>query len=272
MSLSKPASREELLEYALIKLGKGAIDINITDEQAQVAIDETLQLYNEYHYDGTFPTYLRYKINPQDKVNASNLVNVYNTTNPSTGQTFSFEDGKVFLVLPDAVLNVDRIWRVQSTYGYNIFNYEYQFFLNDFYNFYGLDIINYYMTKEYIRTLQFLLQGQKNIRFSQVTNRLYIDANWNYLVAGDYLIIQCYVITDPLEYTKVYNERFNKTYLELLLKKQWGANLKKYRGMRLPGDVELNGKEIYDEAVRDIEEFKRRIPYDFSFLPGALIG
>lgn len=272
MSLSIPRTREELLEYCLMRLGKGAIDINITDEQAQMAIDETLQMYYEYHYDGSKLTYMRYKIQPQDILNSKNLVNIRTTTDPVTSQTFTFEDGKVYLYLPDTVIGVEGIWRMASTYGYNIFSYEYQFFLNDFYNSFGYDILNYYMTKEYISTLQFLLQGDKQIRFNHVSNRLYLDLNWAFVTAGTYIVIQCHLINDPNEYPKIYNERFVKTYLELLLKRQWGANLQKYDGIKLPDGRTLNGNKIYDKAEADIEKFKQRIPYDYAYLPLALIG
>ena len=53
MSSTQPASTTELKEYALRKLGKPVIDVNLADEQMNDMIDEAIQMFQEYHFDGT---------------------------------------------------------------------------------------------------------------------------------------------------------------------------------------------------------------------------
>ena len=71
-----------------------------------------------------------------------------------------------------------------------------------------------------------------------------------------YLILDCHRALDPESFTQVYNDYFVKLYLTALIKRQWGQNLIKFRGVKLPGGLELNGREIYDDAERDLERIK----------------
>ena len=52
MSATQPASTTELKEYCLRKLGKPVIDVNLADEQMDDMIAESVQLFQEYHFDG----------------------------------------------------------------------------------------------------------------------------------------------------------------------------------------------------------------------------
>ena len=67
----------------------------------------------------------------------------------------------------------------------------------------------------------------------------------------------------------VWNDRFLKKYASALIKRQWGANMKKFGGIQLPGGVTLNGKEIYDEAVEEIKEIEEEM-YNFNSLPSEI--
>ena len=53
MSATQPASTTELKEYALRKLGKPVVEVNLADEQMDDLIDEAIQYFQEYHFDGT---------------------------------------------------------------------------------------------------------------------------------------------------------------------------------------------------------------------------
>ena len=57
-----PNSKSTLKEYCLRNLGKGAVQINITDDQADDRLDEALQYFSHYYYDGIEKMYLKYKI------------------------------------------------------------------------------------------------------------------------------------------------------------------------------------------------------------------
>lgn len=62
--MATPASRENLKQYCLRMLGKPVIEINVDDDQLEDRIDEGLQYFQEYHFDGVEKTYLRHKITP----------------------------------------------------------------------------------------------------------------------------------------------------------------------------------------------------------------
>jgi len=56
---------------------------------------------------------------------------------------------------------------------------------------------------------------------------------------------------NPDAYPWVYNDRWLKEYATVLIKMAWGANLKKFNNIQLPGGVTLNGDKIYDEANQE---------------------
>jgi hypothetical protein len=70
----------------------------------------------------------------------------------------------------------------------------------------------------------------------------------------------------------VWNDSFLKKYLTSLIKKQWGQNLIKFQGVKLPGGVELNGRQIYDDAVRELQDIKDRMILEYEEPPMDLIG
>ena len=65
---------------------------------------------------------------------------------------------------------------------------------------------------------------------------------------------------------------FLKKYLTSLIKKQWGQNLIKFQGVKLPGGVELNGRQIYDDAVKELQDIKDRMLLEYEEPPLDLIG
>ena len=61
-----PSSREQLKQYALRALGKPVIEINVDDDQLEDRIDEALQYFAQYHFDGVRRTYLKYQYTQAD--------------------------------------------------------------------------------------------------------------------------------------------------------------------------------------------------------------
>lgn len=216
--MAKPSSRSELKEYCLRKLGKPVIEINVDDDQIEDLIDDTIQLFNERVYDGVERVYLKYKITQDDIDNGSDRNTTTTASDTNLGstpaaKTLNFEEGRGYLTVPDHIIGIQGILPISNTYVNNMFGFRYQFFLNDFYNFYAYDILNLEMTMQYIQTLEFLLEGQKPIRYNKVQNKLYLDVDWNRVAVNDYIVIDCYRALDPTTFTKIYNERFVKEYL-----------------------------------------------------------
>jgi len=128
------------------------------------------------------------------------------------------------------------------------------------------------MTKTYLEDIDFLLTTEKQIRFNQRQDRLYLDIDWGSLTVGDYLIMDCYRALNPNDYARVWNDSFLKPYLTSLIKRQWGQNLIKFQGVKLPGGVELNGRQIYDDAQKEIDVIMEKMSNTYELPPLDMIG
>jgi hypothetical protein len=153
-----------------------------------------------------------------------------------------------------------------------MFSVKYQMFLNDIYYYGSTELLTYSMTKRYLEDMDFLLNTQKQIRFNQRQNRLYLDVDWGDVTQDDYLIIDCYRLLNPNDYTRVWNDSFLKRYVTQLIKRQWGQNLMKFQGVKLPGGVELNGRQIYDDAQKELDAIREVMSNTYELPPLDMIG
>ena len=153
-----------------------------------------------------------------------------------------------------------------------MFSVRYQLFLNDIYYWGSTELLTYAMTKTYLEDIDFLLTTEKQIRFNQRQDRLYLDLDWGSVSVNDYLVIDCTRLLDPNDFTRVYNDSFLKKYLTALIKRQWGQNLIKFQGVKLPGGIELNGRQIYDDAEKDLEIIREQMSNTYELPPLDMIG
>ena len=258
--MANPNSKSTLKEYCLRTLGKGAVDINVTDDQADDRLDEALQYFAHYYYDGIEKMYLKYKITAADITRATANATTTATDVSDTSVTASFEEGKNFIPMPDSVVSVLRIFSFDNAATNNMFDIRYQLRLNDLYDFSSTSIVHYEMTMQHLDYLSHLLVGESPIRFYEHQRRLYIDMDWsNDVSEDDYLIIECYRKLDPDTYTDLYNDIHLKRYATALIKKQWGQNLSKFNEVQLLGGVTMNGEQIYTQAQEDITRLEEQI-------------
>ena len=145
-------------------------------------------------------------------------------------------------------------------------------FLNDIYYWGSTEILTYAMVKTYLEDMEFLLTTQKQIRFNKRQDRLYLDIDWASMSVGNYLVIDCYRTLDPNDYSRVYNDSFLKQYLTSLIKRQWGQNLIKFQGVKLPGGIELNGRQFYEDAQREIDIIMEKMSNTYELPPLDMIG
>ena len=276
--MSKPSTRQELIDYCLRRLGYPVLEINVDDDQIDDLVDDALQYFQERHFDGVERMYLKYKITQEDVDRGSGKgtdgVGIVTTTASSTtGNTFDFYETSNYIQIPDSVIGIEKIFKFDtSSISGGMFSIKYQLFLNDLYYFNSVELLQYSMTKSYLEDIDFLLTTDKQIRFNKRQNRLYLDINWKSQRPDNYLVIDCYRILDPNKFTNVYNDSFLKIYLTALIKKQWGQNLIKFSGVKLPGGIELNGREIYNDAERDLESIKQRMTSEYELPPYDMIG
>jgi hypothetical protein len=316
------SSRQGLIDYCLRRLGFPVIEINVDEDQIEDRVDDALQYFQEYHFDGVERTYLKHQItgntlkfsglsSPSFELGekivgetsgaSCSLLSLNGTTATTdttkgvfqagenvTGLTSGFtralattnfytpgDVDKQYIPIPDSVIGIIKMFNFNAPGDgmenpNNMFNLVYQFRLNDMYNLLAADLIYYAQVKTTLQMYDQIFPGQRSIRFNRKTDKLYIDVNWNdTFQVGDHIIVECYRILDPSEYTKVYNDMFLKMYTTALIKRQWGENMKKFGGIQLPGGVVLNGQQVYDEAVDEIKQIenemqlKSELPVDF---------
>jgi len=276
--MAQPSSRQGLIDYAKRQLGYPVLEINVADEQFQDLLDDAVQIFQERHFDGIERMYLKYKITDDDisrgrARGAGESLGITTTSATGAGTTFNFEENTNFLQMPPSVVGVNNIFKIRSDTVYDgLFNIKYQLFLNDLYQFGSIDLLQYSMVQTYLEDITFLLNPDMRYRFNIRQDRLYIDADWASLTSGDYFIIDCFRILDPEDFPRVWNDPFIKRYLTATAKKQWGQNLIKFQGVQLPGGVQLNGREIYEDGQRELDEIRSKMSLDYEMPPLDMIG
>ena len=280
--MAKPSTREGFKDYCLRQLGAPVLEINVDDDQLDDLVDDALQFWQERHFDGTESQYLKYKITQDDidrgKARVGNQGAGITTTTDSatiTGSSvgFNFEENSNFLKIPDDVIGVNKVFRFDSSsISSGMFSVKYQLFLNDIYWLGASELLSYSMVKSHLETIDRLLTTDKQIRFNKTQGKLYIDIEWNNATVDDYIIIDCYRALDPSTNQLVWNNYFLKRYATALIKRQWGQNLIKFQGVKLPGGIELNGRPIYEDAERELTELRQAMISEYELPPFDLIG
>jgi hypothetical protein len=281
--MAQPTTRQELIDYCKRKLGAPVLEINVADEQIDDLVDDAIQLFQERHFDGVYPTFYKYQITQNDidrgrspgNNSVVGLVTTTVTTNiVGTATTFRYTENSNYLQVPPNIIGVNKIFQFDGNNSItnNMFSIKYQLFLNDVYSFGALEILSYAMVKTYLEDLDFLLNTQKQIRFNKRQDRLYLDIDWSSISVGTYIIIDCYSTLDPNDYVRIYNDSFLKPYLTSLIKRQWGQNLIKFQGVKLPGGIELNGRQIYDDGQKEIDALMEKMSNTYELPPMDLIG
>lgn len=312
-------SREQLKQYCLRSLGAPVVEVNVDDDQLEDRIDEALDYWRLYHYEGIEQIYMKQPIRASEIVLTTSVAGNYQLAEKVTGATSGataevvrestrvssgtlllvknivgdFVAGEAitgsasnqiattvsitkreydnrFVEVPDYVWGVTKILSMgQASSSKNIFDLQYQLRLNDLYDLTSTSLIYYKTVMSHLALLDLELNGHQSFRFNRMSNKLYLDANWNTdFILGDHIVVQGYRAMDPSEFTKCWNEPWLKHYVTALFKKQWGTNMKKFGGLQLPGGVTLNGQETYDEAIEEIKSLEDELqnksaPLDF---------
>lgn len=260
--MAKPNSKASLKEYIKRKLGAPVLEVNVDDDQIDDRIDEALQYFHEYHYDGSIRTYLKFQLSSARK----SLMRGDTTETESSAGTHDYADDQFkeqnnYIVLPESVLSVNKVFPYNdSASSVNMFDVRYQLRLNDIYDLSSTNVLYYSMVQQQLSMLDEVLTGRPPIRYSAHQNRLYIDVDWESVDSNSYLLIECFRKIDPTDFTDIYDDLWLKRYATALTKYQWGENLSKFSGIALPGGVTLDAQQMKDEAqeeIRRLEEESR---------------
>lgn len=243
-----PTTRDEFAGFCKRKIGEGAIEINVTEEQIDDCIDQALQYYADYHFDGSEKVYFKHQVTPTDRANK-------------------------YITVPDNCIGAVRLFSLSTAMNTtNIFDIRYQIALNDLYTFTSVSMIPYYMAFQNIQMIEQLLIGQQPIRFNRKTNKVYLDMDWGRVTDGEYLLIEVYFALDPAVVPKVWSDRWLGEYCAQLIKLRWGSNLGKYKSVKLPGGVEFNGDQIYEQAQSRIDKMEAEMINKYGEPPEIFMG
>ena len=268
--MAKPNTKAELKEYALRRLGKPVLEINVSDDQCDDAIDYTLQKFQQFHYDGAERVYLKHKVT-QDDIDRAAAANDTQTT--STAGNDNWLESNTYLEIPQHILSVEGIFSFTDKGTANIFDIRYQMRLNDLYDFTSTQFYHYYMIQQHLGTIDFLLEGIKPTRYQATQDRLYLDMDWTTDVTLDsYILIKCWRALDPTTWTEIYDNMWVKDYTAAKIKKQWGQNMTKFQNVQMPGGVTLNGEMIYNDAVQELKDLEEQLRSEWETPPLDMIG
>jgi hypothetical protein len=270
-----PTTKATFKSYCLRALGYGVIDINVSDDQVDDRLDEALQFFAQYHYDGIEKMYLKHLITSDEVTRARADASTTATDTADSSITATWNEGTNFIPIPSAVVSVVQVFPFTDTgAGSNMFDIRYQLRLNDLFDFSSTSVIQYQMTMDNIDLLEHILVGETPIRFNQHQNRLYIDMDWENDVTADidYIVIECYRKLDPTTYTDVYDDIYLKRYATTLIKKQWGANLSKFNGVAMLGGVTMNGETLYSQAQEEQNKLEEQIQLAFELPINYMVG
>lgn len=314
--MATPSTRAQFKDYCLRRLGHPVIQINVDDDQVEDRIDDALQFFHDYHFDGCEKIFMKHKITDDD-----------------------IQRGWIYC--PEAVISVIGVLPFnQSSSSTNMFDMRYQLRLHDLYDFTSVSYVSYEITMQHITTLNMLFSGTPQYRFNRHLDKLFLDIDWTRdVLPGEFVVIECYRKLDPDTFTiggtaqistssntvigtgtvfsrdivigdevtfgaesrrvlsiegdtslgvsapfssntsgvtmtksgvsDVWNDRFLKQYATAKIKEQWGSNMKKFGGIQMPGGVTLNGKEIYDEAVAEIDKVEQDMQ-SYNVLPNDM--
>ena len=276
--MAKPSTRQGLIDYCLRQLGAPVLEINVDEDQIDDLVDDAIQYFNERHFDGVEKMYLKYKITEDDvnrgKGKGTSGVGIVTTTATDTsGRTYNWYETENYIQVPDSVIGVEKVFKFDTnSISGSMFSIKYQLFLNDLYYFNSVELLQYSMTKSYLEDIDHLLTTDKQIRFNKRQDRLYLDIDWGSQSADEYIVLECYRALDPASFTQIYNDSWMKQYLTALIKRQWGRNLSKFRGVKLPGGIELNGGEISQQAESELADIKARMMSEYELPPLDFIG
>jgi hypothetical protein len=276
--MAEPSSRQELKDYCLRRLGHPVLEINVDDDQLDDLIDDAFQYYRERHFDGVEQMYLKHEITADDVTRFDSADETSSTPAPDASTWLT---RKNFIEIPEHIVGISKVMGISSNFARNnLFGMNNQYFLMDIFSFssgfaFGnFDMSNYYMLKQYFETLDMIVQTGSLVqfRFNQRSDRLYLDIDKARMIEGNYLLIDCQRYLNPDDFSQVYNDSFVKQYLTALIKRQWGQNLIKFNNVQLPGGVSLNGRQLFEDAQKEIDALMAKSSSYYELPPMDMIG
>ncbi|HRC95471.1 MAG TPA: hypothetical protein PK317_01590, partial [Coprothermobacter proteolyticus] len=165
------ASLDDFKTNIKYKLGYPVINIELSDEQFDLAVEEAITFYQRNHMDGSEKVYIPIQVN-------STIMTQKYVTLPediiSVTRLFKMA-GSSSILSTDFVLAADAMWAAMQ----------------------GGGMVDYYMLMSYRSLIEDLIVTETPIRFTLNKNRVYIDASDSRLIEGSYLLFEGTKVLDP---------------------------------------------------------------------------
>jgi len=237
-------TRAELIDYALRELGHPVIEINVDRSQLEDRVNDALDLFWEFHADGSELTYLTHKVTAEDISNG-------------------------FIELPTDILSVLKLMNLEgSATGIANVNVQYQAYLSDMMNISRITrggLSSYYITDSFLALTNNTLNTPKRIDFNHHHGKLFIHGGWSNIPVDTFLGIECYKRVSSEDAPEIYNSRWLKRYVVALFKRQWGNNLIKYGNAQLPGGMTINAETFYNDGRADCTALEEELRNDYEY-------
>lgn len=256
--MAQPTSRDEIIDYALRKLGSPVVEINVDRQQCEDRLDEALELFTQRHFDGVEKVYFKHQVTQTDKDNMYIDADALEAT---------YTDG------PNGkdIMSVLKVMQFGDFTNVSMFDVRYQMALSDYFGINrglgfnsSMGLASYDSTKRYINLIHDFFQPEKMVRFSKVSNKIHLDFHKEDLDIADYLIFETYCKLPSSTFSEIFNDIWLKKYLTALIKRQWGSNLSKFEGVQLPGGVSLRGDAISGEANEEIARLEEELQLTYE--------
>jgi|TARA_B100000085_G_C18463319_1_gene479915 hypothetical protein len=250
--MANPNSRQTLIDYCKRRLGDPVIEVNVDEDQLEDRVDEALQYFREYHSEATYRGYIQHQVTQTDIDNK-------------------------YIDISSNVQHVTKLFKLQQgIFSRNMFSIKYQMHMNDIANMHSYigDLAYYEQVMQYMSLLDMRLNGTPQVDFVRKQNRLYIHGNFEDedVKVDEYLVAEVYSIISGDDHTAIWNDLWLKEYTTALIKLQWGSNLIKFEGMQMPGGVTLNGRQLYEDAMQELERLREKLRNDHELPVDFFIG
>ena len=221
-------NRKDFTDYCLRKLGAPVIEINVSPQQIDDRIDEAIQYWHDYHFDGSNLIYLKHQVTAEDVANG-------------------------YIEVPENLVGIVRI--IDTTYlGFtgSPLDFGFQFIASQLLNISNLKMSEYYMSRQHLSLIREVLIGRPSIRYNRHQNRVYVDDSS--FVEGKIYVFEAW---DPTITDEMWDDRWLKKYAPALIGIQWGKNITKFQNVQLMSGMMFNGDQIlqmYKDEAAALEE------------------
>jgi hypothetical protein len=237
MAIDTPQNPLELIQHCLMRLGHPMIKVNVTDFQAKARVKEAIYLYLSYHFDATQVGYVKQEITQEIQLSKQIVVPKFVTG-----------------ILK--VLNMKQsMFKDVNSLGSSIYSVMNRNVLSNVETSSKLDI---YLYEREISEWDSIWRAAPRFQFNRDTKILQIDTSSFQLQVGDFIMYQAAL--DVSEFSgDFFSNDWLIRYTSCLIKEQWGENLTKFKGIKLPGGNEYDVESIKNEAKEEKEKLRQEL-------------